>query len=185
MNHTLPPTVAESRESGRAWVWMLVLAGLLILLGLAAMAAPALGARAFVALLGWLLVAGGVLQIAGALLFRGFGGFGAEVFLGALGVVLGAALLVAPVTTGSLIALLIVLGLIVDALLEAYWAIRVRRPGWVWPALIAALSLVLGLAIVVTPSLLLPLLGFLVGVSLVVRGVILLLAAIAVRKLGR
>lgn len=170
--------------AGRVWVWMLAMAVLLIALGLVAMSAMAFSARAFVVVLGWLLVAAGALQIGGAFLYRGFGGFGAELFFGALSAILGLFMIISPVAAGSLIALLIVGGLILDAVLEGARAALTRYPGWIWPLLIALLAAGLGVAIILNPSLLLPLLGFLVGVNLAVRGVTLLLAALAVRKLS-
>lgn len=168
----------------RAWVWMLALAVLLIALGLFAMSASAFSATAFVLVLGWLLIIAGLAQIGGAFLFRGMGGFGAEIFFGALGALLGLVMIMSPVVAGSLIALLLVGGLILDALLEGARAALTRYPGWIWPLLIALLAAGLGIAIILNPALLLPLLGFLVGVNLAVRGVTLLLAALAVRKLG-
>lgn len=171
--------------SSRTYVWLLALAALLIVLGLFAMSALSFSACVFIVVLGWLLIGGGVLQIASAFLYRSFGGFGVEIFFGALSIALGAVLVAAPVTTGSLIALLVVIGLIADAVLEAVRALLARRPGWIWPVLIALVAVGLGVAILFRPTLLLVLLGFLVGVSLLVRGVILLLAALELRQLAR
>lgn len=181
---SLPPA-EPAQAASRSWAWMLALAIVLMLLGLAATSALAFSARAFVVVLGWLMVGAGVLQIGGAFLYRGFGGFGAELFFGALSLALGLALIWAPVVAGSLIALVIVVGLVGDAVLEGVRATRERRSGWIIPLALALLSLGLGVAIIVNPSLLLPLLGLLVGANLFVRGVILLLAALELRSLGR
>ncbi len=183
----LPPIPSNSTpaSSGRAWVIMLVIASLLLIGGLIAIGAMSFGGRAFVLVLGWLLIGSGVVQIVGALLFRGAGGIGAEIFFGLLSMVLGVLMISFPVLTGSLIALVIVGGLILDAALEGLRAGLSRRPGWIWPVLIALVALGLGAAILFMPRLLLPLLGLLVGVHLVVRGVIMLLAALELRKIAR
>lgn len=184
MNFSSTSQDTRAERTSRIWLGMLAVGVLLTALGLAAMGAMAFSGRAFVILLGWLLAGAGVLQIGGAFLYRGFGGFGAELLFGALGIVLGAILIWFPVATGSLIALLIVGGLIVDAVLEGARAVIERRYAWWAPALIALLSIALGLAIILNPALLLSILGFLVGVNLVARGVTLLLSALEVRKLA-
>lgn len=173
----------RAERPSRIWVGILALGILLTTLGLVAMGAMAFSGRAFVIVLGWLLVGAGVLQVGGAFLYRGLGGFGAELLFGALSVVLGAILIWFPVATGSLIALLIVSGLILDAVLEGARAVVERRYAWWAPALVALLSIVLGLVIILNPALLLSALGFLVGVNLLIRGVTLLLSALEVRKL--
>lgn len=172
------------QQSGRDWIWILVVAVALTILGLAAMTSLLFSAALYVTLVGWLLIIAGVVQIGGAFVFRSFGGLGAEIFFGALSIVLGALLVWAPVVAGSLIALVFVIGVIIDAVLAGVRALFERRPGWIWPLLIALVSVVLGLFIIFNPSLLLPLLGLLVGVNLLIRGVVLLLLAFEVRKLG-
>jgi uncharacterized membrane protein HdeD (DUF308 family) len=179
------PQIAQPEGANRVWMWMFALASLLIVLGLVAMSSLLVSALTFVLVVGWLLIIGGVLQLGDALLFRGFGGFAVELFFGLLSIGLGAILLWAPVTTGSVIALLIVGGLIADALLGGLQALRTRHGGWFWPVLIALISLVVGVAIMFNPSLLLLMLGFLVGIHLLMHGVVLLLTALEVRKLSR
>lgn len=183
MSFSSPSRDMRAERPSRMWLGLLAIGILLIALGLAAMGALAFSGRAFVVVLGWLLVGAGVLQVGGAFLYRGFGGFGAELLFGALGIVLGAILIWFPVAAGSLIALLIVGGLIFDAVLEGARAVVERRYAWWVPALIALLGIILGIAIILNPALLLPLLGFLVGINLVIRGVILLLSALELRKL--
>lgn len=181
----LPTTSAvEPRQPGRDWIWILVVAILLLLLGLVAMTALFYSAAIYVVLVGWLLIIAGGVQIIGAFLFRGFGGLGAEILFGILSIVLGVVLVWAPVVAGSLIALLFLIGVIIDAALTGVRALLTRRPGWIWPVLIALVSIALGLYIIFNPSLLLPLLGLLVGINLLIRGVVLLLAALEARKLS-
>lgn len=179
------PPIARPEGASRAWLWMSALASLLIVLGLVAMSSLFVSAIAFVLVLGWLLVIAGVLQLGGAFLFRGFTGFGAELFFGLLTVVLGVVLLRAPVLGGGLLALLIVGGLILELVAGGLWSVRTRHAGWIWPALLALVGVVAGVVILLNPALLLLLLGFTVGVNLLVRGVALLLTAVELRKLGR
>jgi uncharacterized membrane protein HdeD (DUF308 family) len=183
----LPSTVnaEQRRQAGRVWIWMLVSSILLIVLGLIATSALALSGAFFVVLLGWLAIGGGVIQIVGAFLFRNFSGFTAEIFLGVISIVLGLVMLNAPVLVGSLIALILVIGFIADAVLSGLHAFVLRHPGWVMALLIALLSIALGVVIILNPSLLLSLLGLLVAANLFVRGVVLFLAALEVRSLSR
>jgi uncharacterized membrane protein HdeD (DUF308 family) len=184
MKFSSTSSIAKPQRPSRDWIWILAVAILLIALGLVAMSSLFISAIAYVVVIGWLQIGGSILQIGGAFLFRNFGGFGAELFFGFLGLVLGVILISMPVVAGTLIALLLVIGLMLDAVLGGAWALVNRRPGWIWPLLIALASLILGLVIILNPALLLALLGLLVGVSLLIRGVIGLLIALEIRKIS-
>ena len=166
----------NNSQSSRAWFWLMAFAVLLIVLGVVAMGSLFFAATVYVIVSGWMLFLGGVLQICGALLFRS-GSFRANLFFGLLIIAIGLALIWAPVVVGSLFALLIVIALIADAILEGISAVVTRTPGWIWTLVIALFSLIIGVVIIANPSLLLSLLGLMVGISLVMRGVILLLVA--------
>jgi uncharacterized membrane protein HdeD (DUF308 family) len=182
MNVSSGPSAADKQKAPQGWLWLAALASLLIVLGLLAINAPLLGARIFVLALGWLLIGGGALQLVGAWLMRPWIGWQAELAFGLLSIALGLLLLWAPVLVGGLVALLVVGGLIVDAMLVALRAVRAQQSGWLWPTLLALLGVALGIAVIFNPTLLVGLLGLIVGISLVVRGVVLLLIAVAARK---
>src|SRR5690606_5331987 len=122
--------------------------------------------------------------IAGGLLFRRFGIHRAEILFGLLSVVLGIVLLRAPVVSGSLIGLVVVGGLILDAVSGGLLALQERHPGWRWLLLIGLIGLAFGVSILLNPRLLLAALGFLVGINLLMHGTVLLLAALEVRRLA-
>ncbi len=179
-------TVAEQRrQAGTMWIWMLSSGILMIILGLIATSALALSGAFFVLVLGWLAIGGGVVQILGAFAFRNFSGFTAEIFFGIISIMLGIVMLSSPVIVGSLLALIIVGGFMFDAVLSGMRAFMQRHPGWIMVLLIALLSIVLGIVILFNPTLLLALLGLIVGANLFVRGVVLMLAALEVRSLSR
>jgi uncharacterized membrane protein HdeD (DUF308 family) len=184
---SLPTTssAAEQTQAGRLWIWMAISGAVMIALGLAAGSALTYTGTLLVLVLGWLAIGGGVVQIVGAFLFRGLSGFVAEIFFGVVSIALGIVLISAPVIVGSLIALIIVLGFLADAALAGIRAVTQRRSGWLMVVLIALLSVLLGVIILLNPTLLLPLLGLMVGANLFVRGVVLLLAALEVRSLSR
>jgi uncharacterized membrane protein HdeD (DUF308 family) len=184
---SLPTTssAAEQTQAGRLWIWMAISGAMMIALGLAAGSALTYTGTLLVLVLGWLAIGGGVVQIVGAFLFRGLSGFVAEIFFGVVSIALGIVLISAPVIVGSLIALIIVLGFLADAALAGIRAVTQRRSGWLMVVLIALLSVLLGVIILLNPTLLLPLLGLMVGANLFVRGVVLLLAALEVRSLSR
>jgi uncharacterized membrane protein HdeD (DUF308 family) len=172
-------------HSPHIWIWMLVSGIVLIVLGLIATGALALSGAFFVVLLGWLAIGGGVVQIIGAFAFGRFSGFTAEIFFGILSIVLGIVMLNSPVIVGSLLALVIVIGFLADALLGGIRAVIQRPSGWVMVSLIALLSSILAAFILFNPSLLISLLGLIVGANLIVRGIVLALAALEVRSLSR
>lgn len=170
-------------KSQSGWGWLMAFAIVLIALGAIALNSYAFGAKLYVLASGWLLIVGGVLQICAALFFRGRS-TGLNLLFGVLIVAFGAVMIWLPVTVGSVVALILVIGLIADAVLEGLSAIIARPPGWVWAVLIGLFSLALGAFIIFNPPLLLMLLGFMVGINLIMRGVILLLVAIEARKLS-
>jgi uncharacterized membrane protein HdeD (DUF308 family) len=184
---SLPTTssAAEQAQAGRLWIWMAISGAVMIALGLAAGSALTYTGTLLVLVLGWLAIGGGLIQIIGAFLFRGLSGFFAEIFFGVVSIALGIVLISAPVIVGSLIALIVVLGFLADAALAGIRAVTQRRSGWLMIVLIALLSVLLGVIILLNPTLLLPLLGLMVGANLFVRGVVLLLAALEVRSLSR
>lgn len=171
--------------TSQTWIWMLAGGIVLIALGLLATGALALSGALFIRLLGWLAVGAGVVQIVGAFIFRNQSAFTAEIFFGIISALLGLLLLLAPVFVGSLVALFIVVGFMADAVLSGVRAFVQRHPGWLMVLLIAALSVVLGAVILFNPTLLIALLGLIVGANLVVRGIVLTLAALEVRSLSR
>lgn len=156
-----------------------------LLLGLAATSALAFSGAFLVLVLGWLAISGGIVQIISAFAFRSFGGFFAEIFFGLLTIALGLTMISAPVLVGSLIALVVVVGFMTDALLGGVRAIMQRRKGWLMVVLINLLMIILGAIILLNPALLITLLGLLVGANLFVRGVVLLLSALDVRARSR
>lgn len=177
-------TLAETKEIDTAWHWLVACAAGMLVLGAVAMSSLMLAAQVYLVLTGWLLVIGGVLQIAGAVVFRRFGGFGLNLVFGALIILLGVLCIGTPVTAGSVLGLLLVLGLMLDAVLEGAYAILRRPTGWIWPVLIALFHVVLGVYLLLNPSILVMLLGLLVGVNLLIRGVLLLLVALEMRALA-
>ena len=167
----------------RNWGWLLALAILLVILGLLAIAAPVYATFAVQALLGWILIIGGIAQGIHALMVRGWGGFLFELLGALLYLAVGALLLVNPVEGALALTIVLAAFLIVEGVFKIVLAWRVRgHPRWGWLLASGILSLILGALIWAEwPSSALWVIGLLVGVHLLFTGWALLMLALAAR----
>ena len=171
----------------RNWGWLLALAILLILLGLMAIAAPAYATFAVQALLGWILITGGIAQGVHAFMARGWGGFLFELLSAFLYLAVGALLLVNPVEGALALTIVLAAFLVVEGIFKMVMAWRVRgHARWGWLLASGILSLILGVLIWAEwPSSALWVIGLLVGVHLLFTGWALIMVALAARAWRR
>jgi len=153
---------------------MEVLGGALVVLGLIALSYVMIASIATALLLGGLLVASGVAQIAAAIAYwrRRGGGFALGILLGGLCIVAGLSCLVSP--AASLAALTLILGgyFIATGIARVWICFRERFPGWGWGVVSALAEFLLGtLTLAGWPSTSLILLGALLGIQLILSGV--------------
>jgi uncharacterized membrane protein HdeD (DUF308 family) len=163
-------------------VWVSVLGVVLIILGIAALAAAALTTLISVLFLGWLLVIGGLVQVVHAFWARPWGGVFAHLVAGALSLVVGLLFLTRPTLAELALTLLVAVLLVVGGLFRVNIALLWRFPAWGWVVYDGVLSLVLGFVIwIAWPQSALWVIGMLVGIDLLFKGWSCLMFALAAR----
>jgi uncharacterized membrane protein HdeD (DUF308 family) len=114
----------------RHWVWFSVLGVVLIVLGIAALAASALTTLISVLLLGWLLVIGGVVQALHAFWARRWGGIFAHLVAGVLSLVVGLLFLTRPTLAELALTLLVAVLFLVGGLFRLTVTLLEQFPAW-------------------------------------------------------
>lgn len=167
------------------WFWYLALGLLEIVLGTLAFGAPLLATFATVALLGGLLVVGGVVQILGAFWARRWSGFFALLFSGVLYLTVGVLSLDHPDKFAEGLTLMIAAFLVAGGLFRLVAAVAVRFPSWGWLALNGGVTLLLGLLIWRSwPASGLQVIGLFVGIELIFNGWTWVMLALGLRRLS-
>lgn len=167
MAETMTPPI---RKVG---TWSVVWGVLMIIAGVLAIMQPAVAALAFNLLLGWLLVFGGIFEIASAIHERGKDGFGLKLLLGILTLVLGVFLLVQPAAGIASIALMIGALVFAHGVSSVMLAFKLKpRTGWGWVLTDGILSIVIAILIAMGwPESSYRFLGILVGIAMMYGGV--------------
>jgi uncharacterized membrane protein HdeD (DUF308 family) len=164
--------------------WFLALGLALIVLGLIALGAATATTVASLILFGWLLIIGGILEIAYALWRRTWSGFLIDLVIGVLYVVVGFMVVANPAATALGLTLLVAMFLIVGGLLRIISAFAIRYPNWGWLVFHGVVALVLGILIWQgLPQTALWVIGLYIGIELIVNGFALLMLGMAAKKL--
>lgn len=137
--------------------------------GVVVLAQPAIGLVTLAVVSGILLVADGIIETA-APLFGGSGSRGLSVLVGIVSVIGGVLLIRHPAFGVVIVALLLGLWLIVAGSIRLAWTLGERplRPGQL---LLAALECIAGVVIVANPGIGVATLALIVGISFILRGV--------------
>ena len=166
------------------WIWLVVLGVSLIVLGTILLGSPVSATLATVTTLGVLILLGGGAEIVGAFWCREWSGFFLALLSGILGVVLGLMLLGNPIQGGITLTILLASFLFVGGIFKVAAAIAHRFDGWGWLLLSGAIDLVLGVLIWrELPMSGLTIIGVLVGISLIFRGISWLMVGFALKRL--
>lgn len=170
----------------KGWKWLLGLGVLLVVLGLALIAAPVVGTLAVAVVIGWFLIIGGIAQIVHAFMEQRWSGFLLELLSGILYGAVGLLLLVYPLAGAKALTLLLAAFLAIEGVFRIAMALRVRPArGWGWLLAGGAVTLVLAILIWMEwPSSALWVIGLLVGINLLFTGWSLCMVALAVRSAG-
>jgi uncharacterized membrane protein HdeD (DUF308 family) len=152
--------------------WFYFLGILLIVLGVVAIAFPFVTTIAAKILLGWLFLIGGIVQIVHAFSTRQWSEFFLDLLVGVLYVVGGGWLAFFPLTGIVTLTLLLALMFIVQGVLEAGIAFRIRpHAGWVWMLLAGIVAVAVGVLLIAElPSSATWAIGLLVGINLIMSG---------------
>jgi uncharacterized membrane protein HdeD (DUF308 family) len=166
------------------WIWLVVLGIALIVLGTILLGSPVITTLATVTVLGALILVVGVMEVVGAFWCQEWSGFFLALLSGILGVVLGLMLLGNPIQGGITLTILLASFLFVGGIFKVVAAIAHRFGGWGWPLMSGAIDIVLGVMIWrELPMSGLTIIGLLVGISMIFRGVAWLMVGITLRQI--
>lgn len=173
-----------SAQVRRATTWAIVLGGLMMVLGLAAISLPLTTSLAFTFWIGWLLIGNSVLKLVYALQTRREGGFAVKLLLFAL--YLGAGILLVVNPLEGVLTLTLLLGgfLVAEGISELLLAFQLRSlANWGWVLFNAILTLLVGVVIWAEWPLDAPwVIGVLVGISFIASGFSRVMLSLAVRN---
>jgi uncharacterized membrane protein HdeD (DUF308 family) len=165
------------------WIWLVTLGVALIVLGTILLGFPVVATLATVTVLGALILVGGVAEAVGAVWCREWSGFFLALLSGTLGVVIGLMLLGNPIRGGMTLTILLASFLFVGGIFRSVAALSHRFEGWGWQLLSGVIDVVLGVMIWrELPMSGLTVIGLLVGISTLFRGVSWLMLGFASRR---
>jgi len=146
-------------------------------LGFVAVMMPMLSSVVVSVFIGWLLVLGGIVTIAGAYSLRGTSMFIWQLLAGLLPLVVGLLFVVYPLEGLVTLTVIIAFVLLLTGTGQVAFALWMRPAhGWVWSFLSALISLALGVMILVTlPEASAVVVGLLVGIDFLSTGIALIL----------
>jgi uncharacterized membrane protein HdeD (DUF308 family) len=165
--------------------WFYVVGSALVVLGVAAIAFPFLTTIAAKLFLGWLILIGGMLHVIHAFGLRQWSEFLLELIIGSLFIIVGGWLALFPLTGILTLTLLLALTFIIQGIMEAVMAIRLRpHPSWFWLLLAGLVAMAVGLMLIAElPSSATWAIGLLVGVNLIMSGLSHVFLPMAVRQM--
>ena len=129
------------------WLWFILLGALLMVVGFLAIGSSFIATLATVVVFGYLLLAGGVVQIVNAFLVRNWGGFFLHLLAGLIRLVLGALMVQHPLSAAAGLTLMIAAGFLVGGAFRILYTLLHRFEGWGWVLLNGCVTLLLGLMI--------------------------------------
>ncbi|MCU1300878.1 MAG: hypothetical protein JWQ87_1162 [Candidatus Sulfotelmatobacter sp.] len=166
------------------WGWFLTLGIVMLLLGTVALIIAPAAAIGTVLVLGWLIVASGVVEMIHALRMRKWGGIFLHLAGGILGVLIGLLIVTHPVAGALAWTLLFASFFTVIGIFRIVMAVRLKFPNWGWSAFDGAVTLLLGILLWAEwPWSGFWFLGVAVGISLILRGWAYVMFAFALHSL--
>ena len=166
------------------WIWIVALGVALIVLGTIMLGFPVIATLATVTALGALILVGGVAEAVGAFWCREWGGFFLALLSGTLGIVVGLMLLGNPIRGGITLTILLASFLFVSGIFRAVSALSHHFEGWGWQLLSGGIDILIGVLIWQgLPESGLAIIGLLVGISTIFRGVSWVMLGIALKRI--
>lgn len=188
---TGPPDAPIARALGHEiesirsnWLWFVLLGFGLIVLGTIALGSPVVASLATTMVLGALFLVSGLFELVGAFWARHWSGTLVVLLSGVLSAVLGFMMLNHPARGSLALTVLIAAFLFVSGFFKVSAALSYRIGAWRWIVLGGAVDVLLAVLIWTGfPTTGLVVVGVLVGIALIFRGVTWLMIGLAVRKL--
>ncbi len=180
------PNAAEADLTRRDWGLALGAGIAMILLSLFMFVYPAAFGLAITVIIGWVILAAGVIQIVAGIAHRNEGGLWGNLILGVISLAAGFLLAFRPLAGTVTLATLFCLWLIADGLVGTILTLVRRGPDWGWWLVSSLLSLILGIVLFGT----LPvgsfwIIGTFAAITLLFRGLILSVVSIEMRRRTR
>ncbi|MCG3268532.1 HdeD family acid-resistance protein [Yoonia sp. I 8.24] len=169
-----PAAFVTKMQKGILWGGVVM-----ILLGVAAIAAPLLSSLVVELMIGWLLTVSGALAVIGAFSLRRTGVFAWNIGAGLVTLIGGVLMLSYPLEGLVALTVLVALILLITGLAQAIIALWIRPAlGWAWAGFSALISIALGLYIFAAlPEASAVVLGLMVGIDFVSTGTAMVLIA--------
>lgn len=168
----------------RRWGWFVALGVLLVVMGAIAVGWSFLATIASVIFLGWLMLVGGVLEVAHAFSNKRWGGFFLDLLAGVLYIVVGLLMVINPAASAVALTLLISAFLIVGGVFRIVAGLSVQFHNQGWLVLHGAINVLLGILIWMQwPLSGLWVIGLFVGIDMIFNGWALVMLGIAAKKL--
>jgi len=168
-----PPGAPHDEHMGlrRVWWQFLALGLALVVVGLLAIGSPYLFTRAFVGVLGWLMLIAGAMEGVHAVTVRSWRGVALHLLAAALYLMIGLFILEDRDRAAAVLTLLLAASFFVGGLLRIVFSIGVRFPTWPWVLLNGVVDVLLG-AVVWSgwPASSDWVIGLLVGIDLLFHG---------------
>jgi uncharacterized membrane protein HdeD (DUF308 family) len=176
----------ELRAIRNKWIWLVALGIALIVLGTILLGFPLVATLATVTVLGALILVGGVAEAVGAFWCREWSGFFLALLSGTLGIVVGLMLLGNPIQAGVTLTILLASFLFVGGIFRAVAALARRFEGWGWLLASGVIDIALGVMIWrELPMSGLTVIGLLVGISTLFRGVSWLMLGFRLKRIPK
>lgn len=172
-------------KSSSGWGWVLAAGIAMLFAGMFMLVYPPAASLAVTMVLGWMMIAVGVIGFIGAIMNRAEGGLWTGMLLGVLMAVAGG-LIAFNVLAGTVtLTLLFTIWLLVDGIVGSVMSIVRRGSGWGWWLTSSLLSLVLGLMLLSAwPAATLWLIGVYAGIMFLFRGMMMIVLAFEVKRIG-
>jgi len=173
-----------ARPLSERWGWLLALAIVQVLAGLAAIALPSMATMVATLVFGWVLLIAAVFHVVHAITVRRWRGFALHLLGGLLYGAAGILILLNPLSGALSLTLVLAALLLIEGILRSALAFNVRpHDGWGWFLAGGIMSLLLGaLLLAGWPATALWAIGTLVGIQLLFSGAMNLAFAFACRR---
>ncbi len=171
-------------EFHKNWGWLFALGACMVVLGIAAIFLPLAATLAIEIVIGWLLIAGGILNFINAFSAKQWGGSVMNILAAILYVVVGAMLLTHPVAGALTLTLILAAFFFVEGLFKMIMALQMRpMTNWGWMFVSGLIALALGVLIWIGwPSTAAWVIGLLVGIDLIFGGWAMLFIALSAKS---
>jgi uncharacterized membrane protein HdeD (DUF308 family) len=176
--------LSEIENLQHKWGWILLLGIVLICLGTAALLMTPVATVAAILVLGWLMVASGVIEIIHAFRVQRWGGMFLHLIGGIVGVLIGLLIVTHPIAGALAWTLLFASFFTVIGIFRIIAALRLKFVNWGWAVFDGVITLALGILVWAQwPWSGLWFLGISLGVTLLLRGWSYVMLALAVRSI--